>query len=621
MNEIIWNKNLEWLKKNTPQLLLKVIDHYNNNKMNVQILGDDSNWNVRVFPEEGGEYWLHSNFDREKEYEQIASSIATEHASVVMLGCPSGAFIGWLRKKRENIKHLVIVEPNISVFCAFLQSWSIEKTFFSYPKVSLVVGVEKEEVGDWIKKILFFGAVDEKIMTIVSLVNYRWHYGEYESILHKSLIDMLRFSKVNRNTLSSFRDLWLVNFWHNLQFGDASLGDFENCFRGIPAVIVSAGPSLDKNIHLLREIQDKALIVAVGSAISVLCEKEISCHFRVALDPDPLNEKVFANAYYDDIPLIYSNHLYFRAVKKYQGKLVQVTLSTNSELETHLLKKAGVPTTVVESGFSVANITANILATWKCNPIVFVGQDLAYTENRMHAKGAWDNEFEEKYIKKMYLRKDIFGNDVYTDAAFDGMRQIFERTIFHNPETRFLNATEGGMAIGGAENYRLSALKEKWVKNVDCNVLIRKVFEKLEDDGTCTIRKEKIKSEVVNFKGKVELFSEKIRKNIQYVERLLKEVRISDKDARRIVRQIRKFEEEEIYQLLKGSFKEMFSFRREGYLKSVDEQIVPQVQLFYLELNDILDYLCKMLQLIQWYLDEDDFKIIFDGRDDEGANE
>lgn len=608
-----WEENIVWLQHNAPYLLRKV-SAWQEDSTEVAVYNTDLGWNVKITNAAGGTFFLHSLYDREREYRKITANIESMHATVVLFGCAGGDFLNWLIKSYPHIKHLIIVEPSVKVFRSFMEAWSLQDILGIFPKVSLIIGEKQADVGNWLKKAVLSGTMEEKIAVIIGLVNYYWHYSLYEEEIRNALIEMLRFTKVNRNTVNVFRDLWLVNIWHNLKYGDADVADFQDSFRGVPAIIVSAGPSLDKNIHLLKKARDKALIVAVGSAISILHKKQILPHFQVALDPDPLNEKLFAGTYEDGVPLIYSNHLYYNILAQYKGPAIHALLASNSDIEEYLSKKANLPQYSVESGFSVANIAANILAKWKCKPIVFVGQDLAYTENRMHALGAWDNEFEERYIKKMYLRKDIEGNDVYSDPAFDGMRQIFERTIAHNPDLEFLNATEGGIPIKGAQNHKLAELLATWPEGKNFTDTIRNMLAVVRENGIVEERREKLYKAALSLKKDVEDFISDIRLIKKRIEKLLQKNVLTDKEARSVVRQIRQVQNSDIYQLVKLSFAETFALRREGYLKNTDELILPQVRLFYLEINDILDYLEKMVKLIGWYERGEEFKILFQGR-------
>jgi len=44
--------------------------------------------------------------------------------------------------------------------------------------------------------------------------------------------------------------------------------EYKSAFANIPAIVVSAGPALNKNVHLLKELYNKAVIISAGSALT-----------------------------------------------------------------------------------------------------------------------------------------------------------------------------------------------------------------------------------------------------------------------------------------------------------------------------------------------------------------
>src|SRR5512145_3078123 len=93
------------------------------------------------------------------------------------------------------------------------------------------------------------------------------------------------------NTLVGKAEIFLDNFVKNLLKAARAPGiaKFAGKFSGIPAVIVSAGPSLDKNIHELRGWEQNALILSTDTALKPLLAAGIEPHFVLTGDPSPVN--------------------------------------------------------------------------------------------------------------------------------------------------------------------------------------------------------------------------------------------------------------------------------------------------------------------------------------------
>lgn len=607
-------ENMQWLQKNMPMVYFNLIKKSSQEDV-VEEDFSDLGWNCLVRKSSNQCFRIHSTFDREREYDFFDNAIDAEHNMLVLFGCVDGNLIERLALNHPQIRHLVLIEPNRDLFISFLKRWKIEGTLSAFPQISLLINETIDIISAKVRSIMMKSTLESKIVSLVGTVNYRWNYFSYYQEIQNGLVEAIRHNKLNFHTVKAFIDLWMVNFWQNLRYGDAQINDFENLFEDKPAIVVSAGPSLDKNIQLLHKAREKALIIAVGSAISILEKKGIKPHFRMAIDPTLENEKLFEYTSSDDIPLVYSNHLFYKILPAYQGPKIHLALDSNSGFEEYLYDRAKVKVGKVSSGFSVANVAVNLLLYWKCDPVVFVGQDLAYTDDRLHASGSWDSDVEEKYIKKTSLRKDIWGNDVYTDNAFDGMRAVFENIISKNRGTKFINATEGGIPIEGAPNENLQDLLNRWEQpccSWDEHIgAILNSSLRIENYET---QRESIKEAVNILEKDVNAFLKKAKITVNYAQKLLNAQKMpTDNEARKIAGLFKKLQRHIVFKTVVPFFEELFRVRREGYLKKRGEltSVLPQVRLLYLEVNDIAQYLKNVKMMSTCYRENKECKIIF----------
>ncbi len=148
-----------------------------------------------------------------------------------------------------------------------------------------------------------------------------------------------------------------------------------NKFEGIPVVIVSAGPSLNKNIHLIKKLKGKAVILCVGTAYRALKRHAIKPDFIVSFDGGIANYRQFEKLEFGDIPLIYDPVIYPDIIKEYDGPMVTANISNSFLvwLEKQLDFEAG----DLLVGPSVANVTYDLARKIGGNPIIFTAQDLA----------------------------------------------------------------------------------------------------------------------------------------------------------------------------------------------------------------------------------------------------
>ncbi|MBA3816485.1 MAG: motility associated factor glycosyltransferase family protein, partial [Parachlamydiaceae bacterium] len=124
----------------------------------------------------------------------------------------------------------------------------------------------------------------------VSYFNPYDDYGKGRFAEIKSLIAF--FSNYHRSSILGYAQGGLYffnNFFNNIlklpnSYNGASLS---GKFKGLPAIICGAGPSLDKNFDVLSKLHSRALIFAGATAFNALNAKGISPHIVVGIDPNP----------------------------------------------------------------------------------------------------------------------------------------------------------------------------------------------------------------------------------------------------------------------------------------------------------------------------------------------
>jgi hypothetical protein len=303
--------------------------------------------------------------------------------------------------------------------------------------------------------------------------------GEIKQYISSKISDML--------TRYEFEEVWVKNIFKNIHhlFQSGSINDFKGKFNGYPGIIVSAGPSLRKNFHHLDEIKDKALIVSVDTAIKVLDKQNIQPHIVMTLDAQRHSQKHFQGLRNNNFALLADIVSYPPILRYYKGDKL---LSTTSKFYTNLKGEAKRETTPsidwiekytkpigdIQSGGSVATSVFDLLLLLGCDPIIFVGQDLAYTGREIHCSGTHHNDswlpkynrllnlntINQKVIRKRKIKyvPGFGGNeDVISDFVFDLYKSWFEDSA-KKVSVEVINATEGGAKIDNCKETTLSNL-------------------------------------------------------------------------------------------------------------------------------------------------------------------
>ncbi|NPU84765.1 MAG: DUF115 domain-containing protein [Syntrophaceae bacterium] len=290
-------------------------------------------------------------------------------------------------------------------------------------------------------------------------------------ILHDTCLRQTNAIQVNYNTVIQEGGKIIRNELENLPktlLGWSPEGLLSGTFRNRPAIIVATGPSLQKNIHLLRQAQGKTLIIAVAQALRVLLAYDVRPDIICSIDfgePNYLEIKdAFAVA---DMPLLTSPQVHPQVPLEYQGDLF-VTMDRNNLLCT---PGSDLPPFLGHS-LTVAQVALNLALMVGANPIIFTGQDLAFGESS-HISGALASrpvtvrgnrviaEHEQgDHEQAACWVPGYYGNHVLSNTSLFAFLEAIETTLRDHPDRRFINATEGGAHIAGTERMPLSEVLE-----------------------------------------------------------------------------------------------------------------------------------------------------------------
>jgi hypothetical protein len=292
--------------------------------------------------------------------------------------------------------------------------------------------------------------------------------GAFHEQVRQWLGEFASFTRTSMNTLVINSRRTAENVARNIGWyvRAPSLSRLEKRHAGRPAVIVSAGPSLRKNRHLLKGLAGRAVIIAVQTTLKPLLEMGVEPDYVTSLDYHEICTRFF-----EKLPATLKTELVAEPkaasaiFEMYPGP---VSLLGNEFADGLLrdlepkLSKARLP-----SGATVAHLAYYLAEHLGSDPIVFVGQDLGFSDGLCYAPGTsyddvwrpetgrfctvemkqWEQIARERFI----LRRipDYRGRPMYTEERLFTYLQQFERD-FARSGARIIDATEGGAAKRGA---------------------------------------------------------------------------------------------------------------------------------------------------------------------------
>lgn len=446
--------------------------------LNVVIRKDDLNYMVcdHKDPLKQSEQWLETLINDTNKIELI-------------FGMGMGFHIDLLIEKYPE-KKLIIIEPNTELFIYLISARDMTKIF---DKVWLLL----EETFDIFLQnflTLYWDARNKGVFKLQAInvysIVFEPIWDEFREKLKKQINSLI----VDTTTRKTLTQKWLSNYVVNIKkLKESSNADgFLGKFKDVPGFIVSAGASLEDNIHLLKGIKDKCLLLSASSARLSMKQHGISPHMFMTVDASDGETRIVENVDIDidNEYMVYSNQLTPKSLDIFDGK--KIFINYNSDFyTTNFLNWAGIKSGFIMSAPSVANTCFDFLFKLGCNPIIFIGQDLAFTKNKQYAgKIDYGVEMADEGFKNAgYVpTEDIYGNSVYTMPSFLAMKNCFEdqiaRVKLELPDLEVINCTEGGLNIEGAKNEKLEDVIKNFVDN-NVSDLIKELYQNsMFDDYT-----------------------------------------------------------------------------------------------------------------------------------------
>lgn len=189
------------------------------------------------------------------------------------------------------------------------------------------------------------------------------------------------------------------------------LGAIADAFKGRPAVVAAAGPSLDKQLPLLRELQDRVLIIAIGQTAKALRQAGIEPHLTHVLESSDVSRQLIDAGDTTQLCVALSPDCH-PAIFDVPTRARFVAPANASPMASWLLDATGEKGLTMGGG-TVAQGAVGIAVALGAHPILLIGQDLAFTDGRVYASGtAYD-----------FVEVEVAEND---DCRFTNMKQKAE---------------------------------------------------------------------------------------------------------------------------------------------------------------------------------------------------
>jgi len=453
MNQDVFARNLSALMTQCPDLTQDVIQAVLHEPCHASLVNQPAHFpNIR-FDHNGQAVHLYEGGDPLHNIQALVDKQLSGGpvSHILTIGLGLGLLHHELLARKSEGAKVFIVEPNLRLLLEVCRCVDISNVL-GHPDVVLVLEPDataaSRKMGGLIN--ITEGAFKgwRFVVSTPTLALYKAFATQFVHVFGSVMTNQ----KMQINTLSLHGEMTLKNSLLNLKQinGNSYLSSYKDQFKGKPAILIAAGPSLKKHLPLLKEVQDKYILIAAGQTIKTLHAQGIHPHFVVAADPQDALQKYFDSDLYTREILLCLTVCSAEVVKRFPGH--KVFFQYTPKIDQALSDTIGTMGTVSLGG-SVANVSYSLARYFGIEEIALIGQDLAYTNGESHTDGYVNKKVltENDMASNSRYRKipGYYGGEVYTNRQMDTYRNWFERILETDKQVKLYNCTEGGAKISG----------------------------------------------------------------------------------------------------------------------------------------------------------------------------
>lgn len=477
----------------------------------------------------GLEYRLNSKYNPKEASMQYISQFKKEGSYSVffLLGFGDGRSIEALAQTLDETMTLIVYEPSVAIFQKTLETFDYTDLL---KKKNVYLIVESENMlQEYLESGISFNNI--RMLRLGILPNYDSIYPKECKHMLETMIYFMNKTKIYRNTIYNFRDEFAAHALSNMYdyLWQTDTHYLKECLAeedlsDVPAIIVAAGPSLNKNVQELKRAKGKALILVVDAALRAVVNAGITPDLGMTVDAR-VADRFFEGIDISTFPFVFEAISREEIVKRHTGKHFYDEFPCNMFAKAVIEKKGYVLDDILTGG-SISTSAFSLVKALGFKKIVFIGQDLAFTGGQSYNSGLKMDEKENEQHQKKRVIVQVKGNDgtmLDTDYQMDMYRKWIENEILKLPEDiTVINATEGGAKIEGAKVMTLKEVIDSCTKEID--------FEKLLQEVPLAFSEEE-RQDIINEIKEEPKRLEEVKENIKKATKVAEQLEQASKDG------------------------------------------------------------------------------------------
>ncbi len=410
-----------------------------------------------------------------------------------------------IKNLAKHYKHLFVFESEIELFILALSVLDLSEELKTYQVILFDAAVKDVEIH--IAMIFDQQSILEYLSLYEMFISSHYYLKYYEtSILSLNELCIKSAAVAIRNAdISCFLPLLthgqflqnIPSMLESIPF-QRILNERKNKFEN--AIVVSAGPSLAKQLPLLKAYQEKAVIFCADGALSMLEKEGIIPDYVTNLDFTDLAMKFFQNKENKTSLNVLSCATHPNVVHSLKAENCVIILRNKALYQRFNLNDFG----YIDTGTHVSHFSYTLALALGFKNIILIGQDLAFDEKgNSHSQGfSYGEQFSgEKTVPTLKTQAYAGKGEVLTHITWNDYRIKLEYLFACNSkEAKFYNATEGGARINFTEELSFKECCEKLLTKEKPKFELPKSLTKNRSDKLLVKFKEKIQKDQENAK-------------------------------------------------------------------------------------------------------------------------
>ncbi|XGQ70155.1 motility associated factor glycosyltransferase family protein [Campylobacter hepaticus] len=423
--------------------------------------------NFNIYDKENNVF-MYQNMDEEINYfHQAILEKTLRYPFACIYGIGNALLI---KNLSSSYKHLFVFESEIELFVLALGAVDLSEELCS-GKIYLV-DINEEKVNLQLRILFDQDDMFEWLNLYEMFMNsyYKKYFIKEIAKIDDLIYDNINFIIRNLNPKSNIALMCYDNFIQNIPLMLNSIpfkrivnerkGLFENC------VVVCAGPSLEKQISLLKQYQENFVIFCADGAYPLLIKNDIIPDYVLNVDLEEYPLEFFKNIQEEKLQqtlfvLAQNTHPCVSNFMNNQTLNFCIVLNKNIVYQKINAYDFG----YLEVGTHVGHMCYTLALALEFKNIIIIGQDLAYNEDgHSHfndfilGQAAESNLELPKYKILAYKGK----GEVFTHIGWDDYKKKLEGLFARNSKINFYNATEGGARIAFTKEFSFEECCKKF---------------------------------------------------------------------------------------------------------------------------------------------------------------